>query len=78
MELVSLINGKMQFEASDLLFTLQLSSSKGIHIQLLLIAPVSLLSLCRRFYFYFVKIVKPKTILKPKDPSSSVCLPVGG
>ncbi len=44
---------------------LQFSSSKSTVIQLLLIAPLSLSSLCWRFDLYFVKIVvKSKTVLK--------------
>lgn len=46
-------------------FALHFSSSKRILIQLHLIAPLSLLSLCQRFDLYFVKIVvRPETILK--------------
>lgn len=52
----------MQSKAWNLFFTLQFSSSKRILIQLHLIAPLSILSLCRRFDLYFVKIVvTPKT-----------------
>lgn len=69
---LSLINRKMQFKPSNLLFTCQLSSSKRILIQLLLISLLSLLSLCRRFDLYFVKIaVKPQTALKHSRCSAS-------
>lgn len=62
---MSLINRKMQFKAWKLPFALHFSSSRRILIQLHLIALLSLLSLCRRFDVYIVKmVVKSETILK--------------
>lgn len=69
---MSVINRKMQFKASKHLPSTQFSSSQRILIQLLSISPLSLLSLCQRFVFCFVKIaVKPKTTSKRNTCSAS-------